>query len=529
MVTGDLNDARRARRQQLGDLLHRSAVRYPDKLAIVDAAARWSYFEFDAVVNRVANGLAAAGLAQGDRLALLARNSWQVVALNFAAARLGVVLVPINFMLTAAEVAFILDHSGATGFVVEDALQAVGQQALDQGKGMKVLGTIVHSGSAPAGWSDFAAWASYADQSEPPADVSDDDPLQLMYTSGTEARPKGVVLTARSLIAQYVSCIVDGGMTHDDVEVHALPLYHCAQLHCFLVPDLYLGATSIILPGADPEPLLATIAREGVTKLFAPPTVWISLLRSPSFDATDLSCLRKGYYGASAMPVQVLYEIQERLPEVRLWNFYGQTEMAPIATVLPPAEQLSHAGTAGRAVLNVETRVVDDDDRDVPPGHIGEIVHRSPQATSGYWKDDAKTADAFRGGWFHSGDLGVISESGHLRVVDRKKDMIKTGGENVASREVEEVIYQHADVAEVAVFGIAHPRWIEAVTAVVVPKAGTNLTQEALLAHCRQHLASFKTPKYVVLAEALPKNPSGKILKRELRTRFAALAAEAPS
>jgi fatty-acyl-CoA synthase len=226
------------------------------------------------------------------------------------------------------------------------------------------------------------------------------------------------------------------------------------------------------------------------------------------------------------MPVEVLRELQQRLPGVRLWNFYGQTEMAPVATILGPDDQIGHAGSAGRAAINVETRVVDDDGIPVPPGEIGEIVHRSPHATLGYYNDEAKTAEAFRGGWFHSGDLGIMTEDGYLSVVDRKKDMIKTGGENVASREVEEAIYQLDGVAEVAVFGIAHPRWIEAVTAVIVPRPGSTLTVEAVHAHTRAVLAGYKRPKYVVFAEQLPKNPSGKILKKDLRLVYAELAKE---
>jgi len=261
-----------------------------------------------------------------------------------------------------------------------------------------------------------------------------------------------------------------------------------------------------------------------VTKLFAPPTVWISLLRSPEFDTTDLSPLRKGYYGASAMPVEVLREMQRRLPEVRLWNFYGQTEMAPLATILSPEDQLTHAGSAGHAALNVETAVVDDHDRLVPAGTVGEIVHRSPHAMLAYYRDEEKTAEAFRHGWFHSGDLGVLDADGRLSVVDRKKDMIKTGGENVASREVEEVVYGVDGVAEVAVFGVPHPNWVEAVSAAVVPKPGATISPEAVIAHCRGLLAGFKVPKYVVVVDALPKNPSGKILKRDLRDTHAPLA-----
>ncbi|GAA4975782.1 acyl-CoA synthetase [Pseudonocardia tropica] len=519
---------RRVRRHSLGDLLHRTAVRYPGKTAVVDGDTRWTFAEFDAAVNRCAAALTEQGLAKGDRLALLSHNCRQFAVLVYATARLGVVLVPINFMLNAEEIAFILDHSRATAFVVEDALAATGEKALAQSSApASVRARIGLSGQASTGdWADLDAWIDGdGDPGEPDVHIADDDPLRLMYTSGTESRPKGVMLPSRSLITQYVSCVVDGGMTHDDVELHSLPLYHCAQLDCFLSVDVYLGATSIILPSPDPARLLETIERERVTKLFCPPTVWISLLRHPDFDTRDLSSLRKGYYGAAAMPVEVLQELSRRLPDVRLWNFYGQTETSPLATLLGPDEQLGRAGSAGRASLNVETRVVDDEGDEVPPGEVGEIVHRSPHVTLGYYENEEKTAEAFAGGWFHSGDLGVMTADGYLSVVDRKKDMIKTGGENVASREVEEALYLLDGVAEVAVFGVSHPHWIEAVTAVVVPKDGVTLTREQVDAHAKDRLAGYKRPKYVVFADALPKNPSGKILKRELRTEHSGIAA----
>ncbi len=516
-----------ARSQGIGDLLRRSALRYPGKPALVCGELRWTYAEFDAAVDATAAALSERGVVKGDRIALLSHNSWQFATVSFALARLGVIMVPINFMLGAAEIAFILEHSGASGFIVEDALHAVGARAMEIARMPDgVRGWIALSEQPPAsGWEDVAAWAEHRGR-PPEVVVDDDDPVRLMYTSGTESRPKGAVLTSRSLIAQYVSCIVDGGMEAGDVELHSLPLYHCAQLDCFLGPDVYLGATSIILPGPDPMALLATVESERVSKLFAPPTVWISLLRSPAFGATDLSSLRKGYYGASAMPVEVLRELQRRLPDVRLWNFYGQTEMAPLATILRPEEQLSHAGSAGRPAINVETRLVDEFDHPVAPGTIGEIVHRSPQATLGYWNDEAKTDEAFRNGWFHSGDLGLLDDDGYLFVVDRKKDMIKTGGENVASLEVEQAIYLMPEVSEVAVFGVADPKWIEAVVATVVPKPSMTITPEAVIEHCRSELAGFKTPKHVVIVEGLPRNPSGKILKRELRRRYAELARE---
>jgi fatty-acyl-CoA synthase len=516
-----------ARQQALGDLPRRTAHRLPDKLAVVDGDTRLTFAELDAVIGRTAGALVELGMSKGDRLALLSHNCWEFVVLHYAAARLGVVLVPVNFMLGPDEIAFILDHSGATTFVVEDALVDTAEKAIAAtGEGRISTTAVIRKGTGtpPKGWLDVQAWADHQGYA-PEVVVEDDDPLRLMYTSGTESRPKGALHSSRSLMWQYISCIVDGGMDTDDVEVHSLPLYHCAQLDCFLNVDVYLGATSIILPAPDPVQLLQTIQTHRVTKLFAPPTVWISLLRCPEFGSTDLSSLEKGYYGASPMPVEILNEMQRRLPGVRLWNFYGQTEMAPLATILGPGEQLSHAGSAGRASINVETHVVDDQDNSLPPGHTGEIVHRSPHATLGYFKDEEKTAEAFRNGWFHSGDLGHFDDEGYLTVVDRKKDMIKTGGENVASREVEEAIYQLEGVAEVAVFGVSHPRWVEAVVAAVVPKPGAELTEQAVIQHARSHIAGYKTPKRVVITDALPKNPSGKIVKRQLRDEHAGIAA----
>jgi fatty-acyl-CoA synthase len=512
-----------ARSQSLGDLPRRSARRFPDKIAIVDGDVRLSFAGFEDAVGRTAAALAAAGLAAGDRLAILSHNCWQFAVLSFATARAGVILVPVNFMLGAQEIAFVLQHCEASAFVVEDALVPTAQMAIALvGESPRLRRQISLTDAAPS-WPDVADWIDFAD-SAPDRLVHDDDPIRLMYTSGTESRPKGALLSSRSLLWEYASCIIDGGMSPDDVELHSLPLYHCAQLDCFLGPDVMLGATSVIARGPDPSTLLRLFETERITKFFAPPTVWISLLRASGFDAVDLSSLRKGYYGASPMPVEVLREMQTRLPDVRLWNFYGQTEMAPLATILGPDEQMTHAGSAGRAGLNVETRVVDEHDQPVPVGTIGEIVHRSPHATLGYYKQDDQSADAFRNGWFHSGDLGVLDSAGYLNVVDRKKDVIKSGGENVASREVEEMIYTLDGVAEVAVFGIPDPRWVETVVAAVVARPGRALEADDVIAHCRDRLAGFKTPKHVVIVDSLPKNPSGKLLKRDLRDRYGDLS-----
>ena len=524
---------RQIHRHALGDLLARSAARVPRKTALIWRGERESYAALDEAVNRCANALMAQGIGKGDRVAILSHNHRAFVVLHFAMARLGAIFVPINFMLNADEVAYILNQCGACGFVVEQALIATAEAAIAKaGAGARIAlrGVIENDdapGTAPAGWAPVSQWIAHGNASRIDIDIADDDPLQLLYTSGTESRPKGVTLCSRNLIAQYTSCIADLEMSGHDTELHALPLYHCAQLHVFLVPDLMLGATSILLPAPDPATILRLIESERVTKLFCPPTVWISLLRHPDFSTRDLSSLTKGYYGASIMPKAVIQELSTRLPQVRLYNCYGQTELAPLATVLKPEDQLRKLGSAGQACINVETRVVDDDDQPLPAGTVGEIVHRSPHTMLGYWDDAAKTDDAFRHGWFHSGDLGYVDDEGFLYVVDRKKDMIKSGGENVASREVEEMIYQHPAVAEVAVFGIPHPRWIEAVTAVIVAKAGHEPSVEELLAFCREKLAGYKAPKYLVLSSTLPKNASGKILKRDLRLRYLDLAERA--
>lgn len=509
-----------ARSHALGDIPRRSARKQPDKIAIIDGDVDLTFAEFENLVDRAAAALSDNGFGVGDRVAVLAHNCWQYAVLAFATARAGVVLVPINFMLTAQEISFILGHSQVTGFIVEADLIPTAEDAMQlAGKVTSKCALVLPGQRLPTGWDDFAQWLT-TESTAPNPHIEDDQLIRVMYTSGTESHPKGAKHSTRSLMGNYISSIIAGSMEGTDVEVHTLPLYHCAQLDNFLITDNYLGATSIILPGADPEGVLRTIEKYRVTNYFAPPTVWISLLRSPVFDQVDLSSLRKGYYGASAMPVEILAEMRERLPNLRLWNFYGQTEMAPLASALGPDEQDAHAGSAGRPVINVETAILDDDNVPVIPGVVGEIAHRSPHLMLGYLDDDAKTAEAFRGGWFHSGDLGYYDDHGLLHVVDRKKDMIKTGGENVASREVEEVIYRHPAVEEAAVFGVHHPTWVEAVVAAVVTRRGTQLTEEEVLRHCRTHLAGFKTPKQVFFVDTLPKNPSGKLLKRLLRDQF---------
>lgn len=516
------------RRHTLGDLLRRTAGRLPDKAAIQCADVMWTYAEFDAICNGLAHGLSQHGIGHGDRVAILSRNSDAFAALRFAVARLGAVLVPVNFSLTADEVNYILRHSGARMLCATGDLASTAEEAARTDTEVERL---VHLPPGPP--ADAGEWISYdallTDQrDEPSVEIAADDLAQIIYTSGTESRPKGAMLTHDAVLWQYVSCVVEGEMCASDVVLHAMPMYHCAQLDVCLGPAVYVGASNLIIAQPKPDVILPLIERHHVTSFFAPPTVWIALLRSPLFESCDLSSLCKGYYGAAIMPVEVLQELGRRLPQTRFWNLYGQTEIAPLATLLGPDDQIRKAGSAGRPVLNVETRVIDESGGRVKVGEVGEIVHRSPQLLTGYYRDAERTAEAFEGGWFHSGDLATVDEDGYITVVDRKKDMIKTGGENVASREVEEAIYGLPAVSEVAVVGVPHPYWIEAVVAVVVRRATQTLTAEDVTAHCLTQLAPFKVPKLVVFAEALPKNPSGKVLKRDLRDRYADLLRDSP-
>jgi len=507
----------------LGDLLRRTSKRYPHKTALSCGDVTWTYAEFEAITQAMAGGLAQHGVKLGDKVAVISRNSHAFAALRFALAKMGAVLVPINFMLSAADAHYILEHCGASMLCTDAEFAPLGQQAAHN-TAVQTYVWLPSEGPSkiPDGFLDFHALLK-APALEPQA-LDASLLAQIIYTSGTESRPKGAMLTHSAVIAEYVSCVIDAEICEHDVVLHALPLYHCAQLDVFFGPSIYVGGENIITGAPTPDNLLRLLSEKKITSFFAPPTVWIGLLRSDQFDRTDLSHLKKGYYGASIMPVEVLKEMQQRLPQVRLWNLYGQTEIAPLATVLKPEDQLRKAGSAGRATLNVETRVVDDAMQDVQSGEVGEIVHRSPQLLSGYYHDEERTQAAFEGGWFHSGDLGIMDEEGYITVVDRKKDMIKTGGENVASREVEEAIYKIQAVSEVAVIGLPDAKWIEAVTAVVVLKPGHVLSEADFFAQCAGLLTHFKAPKRVIFVDALPKNPSGKLLKRELRQSFAAQA-----
>ena len=518
-----MNRYNRVNRWVIADMIRRSAYHYPDKTAVIFGNKSLTYAQLDAESNRVANALRDLGVEKYDRVAILAHNTVHHVLTWLGCCKIGAVYLAINYLLKGKDICYSIDHSESKVFIVEDALFPLVKDVLSE---MKTVRTLIWSddmaGQAPADdrFRNFENWYKAYPATEPDAILRIEDPCQMTYTSGTESLPKGVIISNQALMAEYMGAIIDGRYESSDINVNALPIYHCAQRDVFMNPVFWVGGTNILMT-PDIGNILKTINQYRATMFFAPPTVWIGMLRHPDFDKYDISCLKKCYYGASIMPVEVLKEMLERLPGAGIYNYYGQTELAPYHTVLKAEDAMRKLGSAGMAGLNMETRIEDDLGNAIEVSGIpGEICGKGPHALIMYFKEPEKTEDVMRGGWFHSGDIGILDEDRYISVVDRKKDMIKTGGENVSTREVEEVIYLDKRVEEVAVIGVDDPKWVEAVTAVVVPRKGEQITEEEITALCRKHLAGFKVPKKVIFLEALPKTPTGKILKREMRKTY---------
>ena len=484
-------------------LVRRTALRVPDRTAVRYADRTWTYAELDAAVSTAAAELRDHGLRDGDRVATYGHNSDVYLIAFLACARAGLVHVPVNQHLTGDDLAYIVRQSGSALVLADPALA-----------GQVPAGTPVRAlrGADGSLLSALATPRPYTRGGDP------GELVQLLYTSGTTALPKGAMMTHRALVHEYASAVAALGLRETDRPLHSLPLYHSAQMHVFLLPYLAVGAENTVLDGPDPVTVFDLVAAGRADSLFAPPTVWIGLSNHPEFAARDLTGLRKAFYGASVMPVPVLERLRARLPSLAFYNCFGQSEIGPLATVLGPDEHEGRMDSCGRPVAHVEARVVDEDGTEVPDGTAGEVVYRSPQLCEGYWDKPEESAEAFRGGWFHSGDLAVRDSEGFYTVVDRVKDVINSGGVLVASRQVEDALYTHPAVAETAVIGLPDDHWIEAVTAVVVPRG--KVTEAELLTHARDTLAHFKAPKRVLFVDTLPRNASGKILKRALRERF---------
>ncbi|MHB8763290.1 MAG: long-chain-fatty-acid--CoA ligase [Deferrisomatales bacterium] len=506
----------------VGTLLTKAARTFPDRLALVHGEKRRTYREFDARANRLANALRRLGVRPGEHVAVLQYNYPETLESLFGCFKAGCGAVPINFRLHPREWAYIVDHSEARAVILSPEFNEPLREVRPLLPGVRHLVTL---GGAAGELLDYEALLAGEPDAGPDAEVHPDDAAWLFYTSGTTGRPKGAVLTHRNLLAMTMNFFADmAPLGPDDAVLHAAPLSHGSGLYA--LPNVAKAATNVILPARsfDPEVVLRTIEEHRVTNLFAAPTMVKLLVESPWVDRYDHSSLRCLNYGGGPAYVEDLKRALGKLGPC-LVQLYGQGESPMTITYLPardhrlegtPAE-LRRLASAGIARTDVEVRVVDEADRELPPGEVGEVVTRSDLVMKGYWKDPDATAAALRGGWLHTGDLGCLDEQGYLYLLDRSKDLIITGGENVYPREVEEVLLQHPAVQEAAVIGVPDPEWGERILAYVVRRPGAVVDEAELVARCRAHLAGYKKPRSVVFLAELPKNNYGKVLKRELR------------
>ena len=493
-----------SRRLVLPELTGRACRTHPDRRALIFGDEIRTHAELHDRAARLASVLADGGVGAGDAVALLLHNRIEFVEALLACHRLAAVAVPINFRLAPDEIEFILDDSRAVALVSDSAP-----------RGLRPVRTVLEVGPR---YDDAVASARPARE---PADVAEDDVALMCYTSGTTGRPKGAVLTHRNLVASTLSWIHEMRAAEDDVWLSGQPLFHIGGING-LLPFLVLGATVIITPTTTfhPEAALRLIETHGVTMCIFVPTQWAAICASDAVAGIDPRQLRVAMWGASPAPRRTLQAMEETFPRAAIVSAYGQTEMSGATTLLKGADSTRKMGSVGKPMLGVELRVVDDELGDVPPGGVGEVVYRGPNVMAGYHQQPEATCEAFAGEWFHSGDLARIDEEGYLWLVDRKKDMIVSGGENVYPAEVERTLLDHPAVAEAAVIGVPHPRWVETPIAFVVLTGQAEVGAADLIAHCRQYLASFKKPSAVIMVDELPRNAAGKILKRRLREAY---------
>jgi acyl-CoA synthetase (AMP-forming)/AMP-acid ligase II len=502
------------------NVLAHHAARTPDKVVTIFEGEAITYRAMAQRVAATAGGLAGRGVGRGDVVALLSYNCPEFLEVLFAANYLGAIAMPINWRLAAPEVRYILEHSGAAAIVCDDALSELATEATAGLPNGLVRVSIGPGG--PDGWTTLGALRE-SSNGAPQVPAAADDTHRLMYTSGTTGRPKGVMLTHANLAWKNLAHVIEFGFTSADLGLACGPLYHVGALDLTTTSLLAAGATMIMHPSFDAAAVVDEVERSRVTTVWLAPAMVNAIMALPDIEQRDLSSVRVVINGGEKMPIPLIERIQRVFPAAWFADAYGLTETVSGDTFLDRDSIVTKLGSVGRPCLYLELDVWDEDGRAVAAGEQGEIVLRGPKVFKGYWRDEEATAAAFVGGWFHTGDIGVRDEDGYLFIVDRLKDMIVSGGENIASSEIERVLYEHDAVLEAAVVGRPDERWGEVPVAFVAlrPDAGADAgaMPDLLLEHCRSQLARFKVPKEITLIDALPRNPSGKVLKRELRDR----------
>lgn len=527
MIEPDLTvQAYLARRQNWTNQLARHALMQPGNTALRFLGQTTTWAELDDRVGRLAGALAGRGVTFGDRVLILMLNRTEYIESVLAVNRLGAIAVPVNFRMTPPEIAFLVADCQARVVITEAVLAGVATAVRDLDP---TLTTVVVAGGGTddgvQGYDDLVAEGAGA----PAVDIPNDAPALIMYTSGTTGRPKGAMLTHTNIAGQALTFLfTNGADINHDVGFIGVPLFHIAGIGN-MIPGLLLGRPTVIYPlGAfDPDELLDVLEAEQVTGIFLVPAQWQAVCAAQSSRPRRLR-LRVLSWGAAPASDTLLRQMSETFPGTQILAAFGQTEMSPVTCMLLGEDAVRKVGSVGKVIPTVAARVVDDDMNDVPVGQVGEIVYRAPTLMAGYWNNPQATAKAFAGGWFHSGDLVRQDEEGYVWVVDRKKDMIISGGENVYCAEVENALAAHPGIAEVAVIGRPDEKWGEVPVAIVAMKvpqgagARAGLDLRDLDGFLTERLARYKHPKALEIVDALPRNPAGKVLKTELRARFGA-------
>ncbi len=494
--------------------------------AVVCGETRYTWEEFDQRTDALARGLASLGVQRGDRVAVLMLNCHRYLELYYGCARMGAVIVPLNIRLARPEIIFILNDSEAKALVVDKTFASyiTGRDTVP------FLETVIYSGDVTPpdmiNFEDVVIGGSHM-QETVDQEMDDDDLAGLYYTGGTTGRAKGVMLSHKNIMSNAINVLMATGYNQRDTWLHAAPMFHLADVGSIFALTM-VGARHVLIPMFNSVQVLEAIQNEKVTCTVLVPTMINAVLNHPDADKYDLSSMKRLVYGASPMPLELLKKGLRKWGQI-FSQGYGMTETAPLLTGLDTWEhivdgtpqQVRRLNSVGKEALGVEVRVVNAEGDDVQPGEVGEIVARGPNVMMGYWRMPEATSAAVVDGWMHTGDLATVDEENYIYIVDRSKDMIISGGENVYSVEVENALYTHPVVLECAVIGIPHDMWGEAVHAVVVCKPGTNASEEELIAHVRTQIAGYKVPRSIEFrAEALPKSGAGKILKRDLRENY---------
>ena len=500
-------------------MIQRSSQWFADDLAIVFGEKRFTFRETNARVNRLANGLSALGIKKGDRIVSMMNNCHQRVEIEFALCKKGFVGVNLNARNSEQECSYIINHSEAKALIFAGEFRGIVEKIK---RDIPSVRDVIFL--SPQDDNEYEALLKKSSASEPQDELADDDLLALAYTSGTTGKPKGVMLTHKCRHAMVLNMLMERDIRVGDVMVHVGPMSHATGT--YVLPHYLRGATNIIHSHFDPEDFLATVEKERVTTVMMVPTMVIRLL-SCDLKKYNLKSLRKIMYGAAPMPVERLKEAIQMFGNI-FSQGYGLTE-APmtVATLkerdhfVSGAEKLiRRLGSVGRPYINVNVKIADDDGKEMPVGEVGEILVKSDHLMAGYWRDPEATREVLKGGWLYTGDVGKFDDNGFLYIVDRKKDMLISGGYNIYPKEVEDAIYKQPAVKEVAVIGIPDPEWGESVMAVVVLKEGMKATQEDIINACKDELAGYKKPRSVEFVPELPKNPTGKIEKKSLREKY---------